>query len=184
MNMIYILSFSLFLAIAAISIEETLDSDKMYILIGEQIFLVNIIENEITRELISILPLRIKLNQENIQLMQMKLSVQIETPNLVTLNNQNINAKKGDMFLFEGKEIVIFKESAYFINENSAYIKIGFLEKAENFFNLVKTNKTIFLWNILNYENHKGKFKPYGFYNNIMNYFTWKIFTFFCFLLL
>ena len=66
MNLIYILSFSLFLAIVEISIDKELYSDKIYILIGEQIFMINIIENEVSRELISILPLRTKLMEENI----------------------------------------------------------------------------------------------------------------------
>ncbi len=184
MNLIYILSFSIFLTVAAITIDKELYIDKMYILIGEQIFMINIIENELSRELISILPLRTKMTEENMQIMHMKLSVKMETANLITLNNQNVNAKKGDMFLYKGKEIVIFKESLSFIDNNGDYIKIGILEDAENLFNSIKKNKTIFLWNTLNYENHKEKFKPYGYYTNIMNYFTWKIFTFFCFLLL
>ena len=60
MKVIYILSISIFLSILTLSKEEALDIDKMYILIGEKIFMLNLIENEITYELLSILPLKIK----------------------------------------------------------------------------------------------------------------------------
>ena len=80
--------------------------------------------------------------------------------------------------------MIIFYESTKIINKNGDYLKIGFLKETEEFLNLIKINKSIFLWNTLNYENDKGKVKPYGYYTSIMNYLTWKVFTFFLFLLL
>ena len=63
------------------------------------------------------------------------------------------------------------------------YIKIGNTKESESLFNSLTKSKRILLWNTLNYDNHRGKVKPYGYFS-IMNYFTWKIFTFFCFLLI
>ena len=184
MKVIYILSFSLFLSILTFSMEEALDIDKMYILIGEKIFMLNLIENEITYELISILPLKIKLVEENFESIHMRLSSEIKTNIFIENKNSIINTKKGDIFLFKGSEIIIFYESTKIIDGNGDYLKIGFLKETEEFLNLVKINKSIFLWNTLNYENDKGKVKPYGHYTSIMNYLTWKVFTFFLFLLL
>ena len=146
--------------------------------------MLNMIENQITYELISILPLKIKLIEENLESTHMKLSSKIKTNIFIENNNSRINTKKGDIFLFKGNEIIIFYESTKIIDENGDYIKIGFLTETEEFSNLIKNNKSIFLWNTLNYENHKGKVKPYGYYTSLMNYLTWKVFTFFCFLLL
>ena len=184
MKIVCILSIILFFVLSSLSIEEILDSDKMYILIGEKLFMINLFENEITKELISILPLKTKLVEEGTQTSHMKLSIKIETSNYVSMEEKLIKGKKGDIFLFQGNEIILLNEPKNFPNENGNYIKIGFFGETENLISSMKNNKTIFLWNTLNYENHKGKVKPYGYYTNIMNYFTWKVFTFFCFLLL
>ena len=183
MKIIFILS-NIFFVLSSLSIAEILDSDKMYIYIGEKIFLINLLENEITKELISILPLKTKLVEENAHASHMKLSIKIEASNYVSMGEELIKGKKGDIFLFQGNEIILLNEPKNFPNENGNYIKIGFLAETENLLDSMKNNKSIFLWNTLNYENHKGKVKPYGYYTNIMNYFTWKVFTFFCFLLL
>ena len=184
MKVTHILSISIFLSFLTLSKEEALDIDKMYILIGEKIFMLNLIENEITYELLSILPLKIKLMEENLESTHMRLSSKIKTNIFIENKNSIINTKKGDIFLFKGNEMIIFFEPTKIIDENGDYIKIGFLKETEEFLNLVKTNKSIFLWNALNYKNHKGKVEPYGYYTSIMNYLTWKVFTFFLFLLL
>ena len=69
------------------------------------------------------------------------------------------------------------------INDND-YIKIGEIDNADKLFNNISMNKSILIWNSLNYENQKEKVKPYGYYTSLMNFFTWKIFTFICFILL
>ena len=97
MKVIYILSFSLFLSILTFSREEALDSDKMYILIGEKIFMLNLIENEIAYELISILPLKIKLVEENFESTHMRLSSEIKTNIFIENKDSIINTKKGDI---------------------------------------------------------------------------------------
>ena len=113
----------------------------------------------------------------------MLLNTRIDTK---PIESSTFHVNKGDLLLFKGKELILLDES-YIINDlNGEYIKIGSIanNEKENIFNSVSKNKTIFLWNTLNYQNHQGKVKPYGFYNSLMNYFTWKIFTLLCFILI
>mgnify|MGYP006873171177 CR=1 FL=1 len=177
------LSMMLISLVAAVKFENALKEDKMYILIGEEIFQVNLLQSPITLDLISILPLKMKLIQEDFSRINLKLKMQIETT-LFPSMEPSIKCLKGDMLLYQGKELVIIKEPTTLENDKGDYIKIGNCENSEGFSNKIEKNKTILLWNSLNYENNEGKVKPYGNYNSILNYFTWKIFTFFCFLLI
>ena len=110
----------------------------------------------------------------------MPLGVQIDTLVLAGQINEPIEGNKGDIILNKGNEIFILNDSSILNNENGDYLKIGFCKNIEELLNQMGKNKSFYLWNTLNYENHKGKVKEYS----IMNYFTWKIFTFFCFLLI
>ena len=179
-----ILSIILFSVVAAATFENSLKDDKMYILIGEDIFPINLISSPINTDLISILPLKTKLVQQDTVKAHLQLKVQIDTalsiPDLTSL----INCIKGDVLLYQGAQLVIIKESTTINNESGDYIKLGNCPRSEELMNNIEATKSILLWNSLNYENHEGKVKPYGNYNSIMNYFTWKIFTFFCFLLI
>ena len=179
-----LLLLALFCAVPTISIKSRIENDKLYILIGEETFLVNLIENSVTEELISILPMKIKLQTENISSKNLSLTIQIDTSNLFASTTSQIHAQKGDLILFKGKEIILLNEDTILINENGDYLKIGHTKDVDNLFNSISKNKRILLWNNLNYESNLGKVKPYGYYTMIMNYFTWKILTFFCFLLL
>ena len=181
---IFILSSILFYAVSALSIENSLEENLMYILIGEEIFPISLIESQTTKELISILPLKTRLIQKDSTKIQMPLSAQIDTTILTNKINSKIEGNRGDIILYKGNEINILNEPTTLNNENGDYIKIGICENTEELLNKIGKKKTILLWNTLNYENHKGKVKPYGNYYSIMNYFTWKIFTFFCFLLI
>ena len=184
MNSLYIIIFLiLYYTILTISVEHSLEEDKIYILIGEEIFLVNLNENLITKELISLLPLKANILEENKSTQNFKLSAKIEMKNLFIPTNIPCNI--GDLFLYKGNELVLFNENTNILNNDGEFIKIGFIKQSNEFFQSIKKykKKTILVWNTLNYADYKGKIKPYG-YNNIMNYFTWKIFTFFCFLLL
>ena len=180
----YILSFILFFEAYSISMVSKIENDKLYISIGEETYLVNLIENQVTKELISVLPMKIRLQNEDISSKSLSLSIHIETSNLDSSTNSTINAIKGDLILFQGKELILINEETNFENDNGDYLKIGHTRDVEKLFSSITKNKRILLWNTLNYENNLGKFKPYGYYTSIMNYFTWKIFTFFCFLLL
>ena len=188
MNTFYlIISLTLYYTIFS-SIQYSLEEDKIYILIGEEAFLVNLIENSITNELISLLPLKTKLLEENNSKINLPLSVEIEAETFPKNNNNNsiIKADMGDLFLVKGqRKLVLFNQSKTFINNNDEYFKIGNIEHSNKIINYIpkNRNKSCVLLNTLNYADHKGKIKPYT-YNSLMNFFTWKIFTFFCFLFL
>jgi len=113
----------------------------------------------------------------------MSLTFKIDTTNLISSECPQIKAAKGDLILFKGKELILTNEETTISNESGDYIKIGNTKESESLFNSLTKSKRILLWNTLNYDNHRGKVKPYGYFS-IMNYFTWKIFTFFCFLLI
>ncbi len=181
---IYFLSFLLFFGVSSISIKNHLDNDILYILIDEETFQINLIENSVTKELLSILPMKIKLINEGTSSKSMSLTTKIDTSNVITAENSEIKVGKGDLLLFQGKELILINEETTITNENGDYIKLGKTQKSERLFDLITKSKRIMLWNVFNYDNHRGKVKPYGKYNSIMNYLSWKIFTFFCFLLI
>lgn len=170
----------LFWAVSALSNDISLKEDIMYIFIAEEVFPINLIESQTTKDLISILPLKTRLSEKDSHMVRMPLGVQIDTPVLAGQINEPIEGNKGDIILNKGNEIFILNDSSILNNENGDYIKIGFCKNIEELLNQMGKNKSFYLWNTLNYENHKGKVKEYS----IMNYFTWKIFTFFCFLLI
>ena len=179
-----ILSIILFSVVTAATFENIIKDDKMYILIGEDIFPINLISSPINTDLISILPLKTKLVQQDTVKAHLQLKVQIDTALSIPDLTPSIKCKKGDVLLYQGAQLVIIKESTTINNESGDYIKLGNCPRSEELMNNIEATKSILLWNSLNYENHEGKVKPYGNYNSIMNYFTWKIFTFFCFLLI
>ena len=163
----------------------TLDTDKIYLAVGRDIFPVNLLQNEITEELITILPLKTKIlngtKNENSRHISLKTQIDISVP----IISDSINAQRGDIILYKGQELILLNEPALLnnINDND-YIKIGEIDNADKLFNNISMNKSILIWNSLNYENQKEKVKPYGYYTSLMNFFTWKIFTFICFILL
>ena len=173
-------------AVSAIYPENFLREDKMYLLFEEDIFTISLIESPITQKLISIMPLKTKLIQKEQNKIRMQLKTRIDLDTLFsTTNSATVVGNKGDTILYKGKEIIILNESTTFSdNESRECIKIGRCDDVEALLNRIEANKVIILWNTLNNENHKGKVKAYSKYNSIMNYFTWKIFTFFCFLLI
>ena len=182
---IYIIYFLLFCNLPSKSLSKILDNDKMYIIIEEKIFPINLIENAITKEIISILPLKTKIIEEKSSINKyMQFKAHMETIDLIEVKDIPIKANKGDLMLIKGKELILFNEASNIINDNGDYIKIGNTDNCDDLMNSLKRNKTIFLWNSLNYENHEGKVKPYGYYANLYNYITWKIFTFVCFLII
>ena len=178
----FLLSSFLFYAIFSISLENTLREDIMYIMLGEEKFTINLVQSETTRELISILPSKTSQIEKDSTKIQMKLKYSIETTSLLPVANASIKGNRGDVFLYQEKEIIILNEQTTFENAKGEFIKIGTCENVEELLNKIEKNKTILLWNTLNYENNKGKVKPYGRYYSIMNFFTWKILSFFCFL--
>ena len=183
-TILFILSFSLFLGINLISLNSKIETDKLYIFIGEETFLFNLNESPITQELINVLPMKIKLIEENLTSKRISLAYQIDSSTSVLSTNSSIEAIKGDLLLYKGKELILINESTKIDMKNGEISRIGHSEEIGNLYSSITKNKSILLWNTLNYENYIEKVKPYGFYTSIMNYFTWKVFTFFCFLLL
>lgn len=179
----YLLFFTLFYLVNSLAEKDKIEQDKMYILISETAYMINLKEDPIITELISLFPLKAKLIKEDSTSKHMLLNTRIDTE---PIESSIFHVNKGDLLLFKGKELILLNES-YTINDlNGEYIKIGSIanNEKENIFYSISKNKTIFLWNTLNYQNHQGKVKPYGFYNSLMNYFTWKIFTLLCFILI
>ena len=179
----YLLFFTLFYLANSLAEKDKIEQDKMYILISETAYMINLKEDPIITELISLFPLKAKLIEEDSTSKHMLLNTRIDTE---PIESSTFHVNKGDLLLFKGKELILLNES-YSINDlNGEYIKIGSIanNEKENIFYSISKNKTIFLWNTLNYQNHQGKVKPYGFYNSLMNYFTWKIFTLLCFILI
>ena len=185
MKMLYkIFALTIFYTVFSMSTQNIYEEDKMFIMIGEEVFLISLKQNSLTKELISLLPLKTSIIKETNSSKYLLLPIELETENLITSRDISIKGNIGDLILYKGKEIIILKDSLDLFDNNKDYIKIGFAQQPNELFNSIKNNKSIFLWNNLNYENYQGKVKPYGYYTNLMNYFTWKVFTFFCFLLL
>ena len=84
----------LIFAVSSISKRKKIENDKLYILIGEEAFLINLIENSINQEIISILPMKIKLQNENISSKNNYLSIRIDTRNLISSTSSRIQEKK------------------------------------------------------------------------------------------
>ena len=165
------------------SFNKILDYEKIYIIIGEKNFLINLIENEVTKEIINILPLKTNINEGKLGSKHILFKTHLTSSDLISQKDKVIKVNKGDLILYKGDELVLFNETSNIIN-NGDYIKIGTSKEAEELINCLKENKTIYLWNSLNYNSQEGKVKPYGYYSSLFNYFTWKIFTFICFLII
>ena len=142
MNIRYILSILFLYIVSALSID-VLDKDKMYILIGEEIFMVNLTENEITKELISVLPLKSKLIKENSYSIHIPLSVRMDTEIQYSMENLPLKTNKGDLFLFKGKELILFNEFINLNDMNKDYIKIGNVVEAEGILKYSDKNNNI-----------------------------------------
>jgi hypothetical protein len=164
----------------------------MYIFLEEKekTFEINLIENDITNELISILPLKTKLVEDTLKINNHKYNIplreDIEVSNFILDQDKNkyIKVTKGDLVLYKKRELILFDENDYFLDENKEYIRIGKLNDVNEFLNFIQKDKKIFLWNALNYQNQKEKVKPNVYYTSILYYLTWKILTLFCFIFL
>ena len=180
----YLLLLTLFYFVTSLAVKNKLEQDKMYILINETAYMINLKENPITTELISLLPLKTKIIEKDYSTSKyMLLNTKIDT---FQIESSAFHANKGDLILSNGKELILLNEPSTINNVNGDYIKIGSIaeNEKESLFNSMTKNKTIFLWNTLNYQNHQEKVKTYGVYNSLMNFFTWKIFTLLCFILI
>ena len=167
-----------------ISIDKTLSESIMYIRFGEEMFLINLYDNPIRKEIISLMPLKSNPIEKN-NLKYLPLSLEIEEE--YSLYNQDpiVEADVGDIFLFQRKEIIIINKKTNFDNTNGEYIKLGKTDFVNELYDSMKfNNKPVYLWNSYNYADYNEKIKPHEYYMSIMNFLTWKILTVICFLFL
>ena len=184
MNSFYILLFSyLYTLISSISIDNIPTEGIMYIKIGEKMFSLNIYDNPISKELISLLPIKsVPVDKNNMK--YFSLGLEIEEEDSLDEKDLIIKADAGDVLLYKKKEIIIVNRKINFDNYNGEYIKLGYTKFTNELHDTLKYNKPVYLWNSFNYQNYNEKIKPHEYYMSIMNFLTWKIVTIFCFLFL
>ena len=140
--------FSFLYLITSKTVANTLDTDKIYIAVGRDIFPVNLLQNEITEELVTILPLKTKISNgttnENSRHISLKTQIDISMP----IISNSINAERGDIILYKGQELIILNEPALLnnINDND-YIKIGEIDNSDKLFDNISMNKSILICN-------------------------------------
>ena len=122
---LFLLFIILFYAVSSVSYEYILKEDVMYIIIGEEIFPISLNESPITKEFISILPLKIRQIQKDSTKIKMPLSFNIETTSFYSSINNLTEANKGDIILYKGKEVIIFKEPTNLSKENGNFFLLG-----------------------------------------------------------
>ena len=185
MNLISLfITLSLYYVVVTIAFQPSLEEDKIFIILGKETFLVRLIKNQMTKELISVLPLKTNLLEEKQSSRNLPLSVKIGTENYASLQIPYTEGNKGDLYLYKGKDLILFNETAT-ISNNGEYVKLGIIDQVDELFDVMKKYKNnILLWNTLDYAIHKGKINPNTYYISLMNFFTWKVLTFFCFLFL
>ena len=174
-----------YLYVLAISKEKSnqINTNVLYIRIGENIFSVNLYENPIKEELISLLPLRSNPIEKN-GLKYLPLSLEIEEDNIMKESNNLMVAEAGDILLYKKREIIIVNKKIDIENLEGEYIKIGHTDKVNELYDLIIHNKPVYLWNSFNYINYNEKIKPNEHYMSIMNFITWKIVMIICFFFL
>ena len=104
MKIKYILSLLIFKLISSVSMTNSLDSDRMYIFFEERVFEIHLIESDITNELISILPLKTKIMEENTNMDNHRYTIplwaDIEVSSFILEQENNKYIKKGRRFSF------------------------------------------------------------------------------------
>ena len=146
-------------------------------------FLINLFDNPIRKEIISLMPLKsIPVEKNNFK--YLPLSLEIEEDSSMLNQDPVIKADVGDIFLYQRKELIIINRKTEFENFNGEYIKLGKTEYTNELYDSIKHNKPVYLWNSFNYANYNEKIKPHEYYMSIMNFLTWKILTVICFLFL
>ena len=183
-SFIYIFSFLIIYTTSSLPQKLFPQKDKLFILMGEEVFQVNLLENPITNEIINNMPIIAEYDQKDSMLLLPPINYNLEINNLFHESNLSLETNKGDLLLKQGKEFIIMNEAQVLNNEKNEYIKLGNCENIDSLMDKLDKKINIILMNNLNYEDHLGKLNTYAKYNIIWNYFTWKVFTFFCFLII
>ena len=106
----FFITFTLYYAVVTTSIQQSLEEDKIFIIIGKDTFLVRLIKNQITKELISVLPLKTYLLEEKQSSKHLPLTIKIETEKYDSIKLPSIEVYRGDLYLYKEKELVLFNE--------------------------------------------------------------------------
>jgi len=121
----------------------------MYIRLGEEMFLINLFDNPIRKEIISLMPLKsIPVEKNNFK--YLPLSLEIEEDSSILNQDPVIKADVGDIFLYQRKELIIINRKTEFENFNGEYIKLGKTEYTNELYDSIKHNKPVYLWNSFN----------------------------------
>ena len=99
---------SLFLYLCSLysiaSIDTSLSESIMYIRLGEEMFLINLYDNPIRKEIISLMPLKsIPVEKDNFK--YLPLSLEIEEDNSLLNQDSVIKAEIGDISFFKEKSL-------------------------------------------------------------------------------
>jgi len=174
----FCLFFILYDIIRSYSKRENYENYKIFIQINDDddVFTIDLIKSPQSERLLNVLPLSTYLLENNEYIINMPItSIDMDSNCLSFSTNINLNAKKGDMILFKGKEIILVKEPQVFDGE---YIKIGYTRHMDEFSNKIKKSKNFVTFSILNavaYKEHENRLK----HEHVINYFILKIITFF-----
>ena len=153
----FFITFTLYYAVVTISIQQSLEEDKIFIIIGKDTFLVRLIENQITKELISVLPLKTYLLEEKQSSKHLPLTIKIETENYDSIKLPSIEVYRGDLYLYKEKELVLFNETTTINNNNGEYVKLGFIEQVDVLFDVMKKyndNLTVYFEEPFQYKDY------------------------------
>ena len=158
--------------------KDNYQKDKIYIQINDDddVFTIDLIQSIYSERLLNALPLSTYLLEENQYMNRLPISnVDVESNNLSFSTKANINAKKGDILLFKGKDILILNEDKVFEGE---YTKIGNLKQINDFSIKIKKIKnfvTFSLINSIDFEEHEKRLRR----EHLINYFILKLITLF-----
>ena len=179
----YLILFYLYMLAISKEKENQIDTNILYIRIGENFFSVNLYDNPIKEDLLRLLP--IKSNPiEKDGLKYLPLSLELEEGMIMKEPNNIMRVEAGDVLLYKKKEIIIINKEIDIENLEGEYIKIGHTDNVNELYELIIHNKPIYLWNSFNYVNYNEKIKPNEHYDIIMYFITCKIVILMCFFFL
>ena len=113
--------------------KDNYNKDKMYIQINNEddLFTIDLVQSPETEKLLNALPLMTYLLEDNENIKRMPISnIEIESNGLTSPQSTKLDTKKGDILLFQGKEIILVNQDQVFDGE---YVKIGHAKHMDDF---------------------------------------------------